>query len=369
MKFIVLFLLCLTACSVQKNAPLGGVVPEEPDFIVPAPSAGGTDFGGGGDLATEPQARHWFSGAPSVPYCIEVSPDFGVAPDKVNSIVIESLARWETYLTQKRLPTSVLSIKPVETNCDAARLVFLFGEWKSELDQPRTRYLHPLAFAHKKGDVGYLWFAAQGVSSPRWNENDSLRTMVLHELGHVYGNAHVPGTIMDADIAKRLADLPTERINEIDYEEQLAICFNCDVHIKRSFLPQAGDDPSLSLQRLLGRAPRGEVLVEFVRTAPLFLYWGIELPSTLLIKDEEGSVVWRRSASEEFFFERNRTPVFFWKQGGVESSVLSGGISLRSDFKRDRSDDSVRIGLDFSPVRLQWFDKGFSMEILPVPAP
>ncbi len=354
MKWLVLLLL-LAACSVQKQSPL--IAPRE------APAAGGTDFGGGGDLDEGPKAEHWFSGKSSVSYCLQVSPDFGVSEGEVADLVSQSFGLWEKYIADKKLPKSVLSIQASRTECEATTpLVFLFGVWKPELEDAKTHYRNPVAFAHKRGDVGHVWFAARATA---WKNSSELKTLLLHELGHVYGNPHVPRTVMQSDIALHLGDLPAEKLGRIDFEGELALCFGCDLHLDVRFRPEPGSESWMSLKRLLNRPPEGEVRVRFSRilTSGLFLLFPI--PNLLLITDERGEILWTGSAFEETILQKNQIPVFNWSSNGVTSSVGSGWASVRTDYTTENGKDTVRLSLELYPPRLHWIEQGFAVSLLP----
>lgn len=368
------FLLLLAACSGQAPSPLlADPRPPGEKSLPSAPAAGGTDFGGGGDLEEGPKAEHWFSEKPSVSYCIEVASDFGVDETEVRSLVAESLATWEKYIEDKKLPRTVLSIRAVPTDCETTTdLVFLFGISKPELAEARAHYRNPVAFAHKSGSQGFVWFASKDIA---WKDATRLKPLVLHEIGHIYGNAHVPGTIMQSDIALHLNELPVAGLSQIDFERELAVCRTCDTHFDVRFHPQPGTDPWMAAIRLLNRKPEGEVRIRFSRISLSLLNLWYPFPSLLVIEDEKGGRLWTGSPIEETIFHENQIPVFTWRSGGSTGSASSGMISTRSEYTSEG--DSVRLALEFSnpevdlassltgPVRLRWIDRGFPASLTP----
>ncbi len=387
MKWVALLLL-VSACSVEKR-PLTPIEPQAPaaERGPSAPAAGGTDFGGGGDLEEEPKAVHWFSGVKEVPYCIEVAPDFGVSAEAASELVTQSFAQWEKYIAERKLPESRLSIHAVpQRECDASTaLVFLFGTWKPGLEEVRRRYRHPIAFAHKGGDVGYVWFASEeNETDLRWNRNEGLRTMLLHELGHVYGNPHAPGTVMAADIASRLNQLPKTWIGEIDHNQELAHCSQCNLSVDLpKFRPKAGDWEWLSLRRLLGRDPKGDVSIRFARESSILtslsiLPFASHLPkgSVLTVRDEEGATHWLNTAVEEPAMQDSGLAVFSW-DAHHPGLAWNGSVSYRSLFTKSDGSESLRLSLDFSPtdnplseqdagpIRLRWMEGGLPVNIAP----
>jgi hypothetical protein len=104
----------------------------------------------------------------------------------------------------------------------------------------------PLAFAtwvDRKSTAswrpGYIWISPPkvlaGGQSLDWNQPGIMQAAITHELGHVFGNPHIAGTIMDDNFVKRLWSVATDGSPEaaskyllsIDQERELARCLSC----------------------------------------------------------------------------------------------------------------------------------------------
>jgi hypothetical protein len=142
-------------------------------------------------------------------YCIEASPDFGVSVEAARKKIEEAFATWDRYQelkltdrTPETLPSTRIKFEPnCAPNIDIA---FFLGVNNSRTIQAAEAYQDPLAFEYratrapeKQWSQGYIWVK----KSPNWANVDNLFAVLLHEIGHIQGNAHVAGTIMDTNIA------------------------------------------------------------------------------------------------------------------------------------------------------------------------
>lgn len=366
--FVLLF---LAACSGPKEVAPIAAAPT-------APAAGGTDFGGGGDLVDPATASHWFPGETSVSYCVEAAPDFAVAKGELLALVAGSFARWEKYIEDKKLPAA-LSIRPVlQEQCDASvKTVFLFGVWRDELRDGAAHYKNPVSFAHKRGEQGFVWFD----SLPNWSQGEGLRSMLLHELGHVYGNPHVPGTVMREDLAHVMGDLPAAWIGEIDYGTELAHCSGCDLRLTE--LGRASDaDRERAFSNFFGRPTEGEVTVEFTRkfnafpgepvpveTMPPGLAVTVNPPiERLVLRDGKGEVTWSGWGTDEVHGQATGFKVFSWEGMPSKLRAFNGAIQYRVEL-RSRTGKPMAFSVQFSsaqamrPARLLWLDVDSWIEI------
>lgn len=99
----------------------------------------------------------------------------------------------------------------VHEKCDGTEdLTIYYGVENERVTAAKQLYDNPLAFSHLESydeqtgrGIGFIWIArAPEVLFHQHHRN----ALVLHELGHAFGNDHVAGTIMDADIAGILHD-------------------------------------------------------------------------------------------------------------------------------------------------------------------
>jgi hypothetical protein len=213
----------------------------------------GNDRGNGVEDAVLVHA--WFLGAErNVRYCVEADnyaasfvPDYLGAVEGV-------FASWVTYLAEKkvndpsryddvvgdaRLPTRFTRIREGgDGACEGsdADLVIYLGARNEKVDHalegrtgPKGVAILETYDAIEGWGKGFVWVAAP----TQYNSPTSLAGVLLHEIGHVLGNAHVPGTIMRADLGDYLgAYLGADEAllhGQIDHEAELVTCLSCRV--------------------------------------------------------------------------------------------------------------------------------------------
>jgi hypothetical protein len=254
---------------------------------------GGMDSGGG-DLFSADQGAAWFLGDREVKYCLEVSSDFGESPANLKDLVEGSFQQWFTYLNERSTKSGVstegLPIaqkRRLLRTCDGTQdLSFYFGVTSAEIEKAKARFSSPVAFAHRIAydldqgwGSGFIWIARNGGVStrfPDWSRPSRLKGMILHEIGHVLGNSHLAGTIMDERLADMLSwpqDLVygwnlEDRFSHIDGPQILMRCKDCSM----KFSGTISHDPSSTeakqtFKRFVGRAPQGRIVAK-VRMIP-----------------------------------------------------------------------------------------------------
>lgn len=237
----------------------------------PSSHAGGWN-GGGDGRAWEADAA-WYLTVEGVPapirYCIEISSRFQLSRAKSSAIVKRSFKRWFDYINERQVNAdlirerkNILTTSAIEkSSCDGTEdLRMAFGTTSNSIEQEKKRYFDPLAFAlsgratrdhtDPRGNWygnGFIWFASNRTGANTSNEYFELETevLVMHELGHIFGNGYVAGTVMDQNIVRFLndfrnghyykfkdpkRDLQTlSRLREIDGSRDLLMCLhpNC----------------------------------------------------------------------------------------------------------------------------------------------
>ena len=212
------------------------------------PPAQGTVDGGGADLLPQSSGAAWFvDQSRTIKICYNLAPSFGVDRKRAESAILRGMNAWTTYAAQRvNEPNGHhnLSTKFVlNSSCSGSDdLVFYFGITppkfnKLGVNQVAHAFREEFSTALRWGK-GYIWFASDksiliaepenplihGKLVPDWSIPQSFEGIVLHEIGHLFGNSHVDGTIMRENIAELAFFRPKfDRglFSEIDHELML----------------------------------------------------------------------------------------------------------------------------------------------------
>ena len=235
---ILAFTICLTGCT-RNSGPNSSpdLTPAKQALPVSSNQVSGNEGGNGGDTIVEQNFGGWFLSADvdkSISACITSSPTFGVSTADAKQIFADAFATWATY-------SSFYGVSLVHkgktynfertldwVSCDAPHdLEVLLGVDNKRSVEDRKSFVNPIGYVWqtkhdpKGSSAGYVWLAPpsevdEKKGFPNWNmsaaDNNTVRgqaqfrQVVLHEVGHIFGCDHVPGTIMRADILKAIED-------------------------------------------------------------------------------------------------------------------------------------------------------------------
>ena len=254
--------------------------------------AHGADSSGGGDNKPSDYESAWFLGARSIRTCYQRDPSFAINSDEIESTIQKSFGVWQKYLVDKKVNRGrsdaseqlVLNYS-LASKCDGTEdLTFYFGTKNAEINQAKSQFSNPSAFAQRrsydpkaKWGNGFIWVAQEGdvdVGTPNWKVPYSLQGMLLHELGHVLGNGHVDGTIMDQDIAMMVGanryynpdtaeeELQREQIlSSVDGKKELDYCDECTNLFLGSMRDSSTALAADTFEKFVGRKPRGSIFM------------------------------------------------------------------------------------------------------------
>ena len=304
-----------------------------------AASYGGGMTSGGGNLRLPEDGSAWFLGQNQpIRSCIHLADDFGwndsqyTGSEGMQNLIREQFGMWTKYITAKKMDWREAIFRPsvvlvFSQSCTGDEdLTFYFGQSTDEIDSYRTRFDRPASYSVRtKYDLdkgwgkGFIWFAhpktLDSANYPDFRNTTFLRTLIGHELGHVFGVDHAPGTVMDEDVVKIMKEwqtlgIPAKAPQTIDWKHELVACENCAQVYK------APPPPSEIFKIFTGREPK--------KVFESTIYQGSTLFS-LVLHDADGTTIFPihlRQGDSNFFEGESRDDIF-------RSAILDdGAVSL-----------------------------------------
>lgn len=236
-------------------------------------AAGGDSSGGVDDFDPNADAA-WFlsvSGHSRVRTCLQMGSGFRASKEQLQLAVEGAYRTWRNYMQSKHLDEMAAEqvlVPEFTDDCDHSDLKIYFGATDAVVDRAKQKYHSPLAFAHLESydsnthwGKGFIWIAPSGSirdTYPDWNAPHNLAGILLHEVGHVLGNEHVPGTIMNSDLALTIAqanDAERATLETIDHRRDLWSCGRCADSFESSWSIPSTNDWAFPI--LVGREAAG----------------------------------------------------------------------------------------------------------------
>ncbi len=272
-------LIALSACDKTRPITLGGENPSQngtPHSFGPTPGGaaspgGGTDFGGGTDRGMRFRFAHWFPLKRNIEVCIRRADDFALSQEQLRITVGNVFDTWNGYLGDNNVELHGLRLNvSIAESCSLNTDVeFLFGVSDERVRNSRRRFYDPFGMALFQEGKGFIWVAPMQPNSPQspdWKKAGHLTAVLLHEVGHVFGNDHVEGTVMAADLGESLDELPVKWLTQIDHSRQLLACTTCARGYRIKIEPELeGNDlvQIATLQRIAGTNETSPFTVRF----------------------------------------------------------------------------------------------------------
>jgi hypothetical protein len=159
----------------------------------------------------------------------------------------------------------------------------MFGTEDSQIQQEKTKYERPSAisfrqsFDSKSGwGKGWIWFSMPSVVDPsqrfpNWTDDTVFDSILLHEIGHVFGNPHVSGTIMDHALSQKLEnhEIKQEWIGKIDHTKELLSGGLSPSHATGYLGGSNFFNPYRAFEWLMGRSVKGAIRASYRQLSQL----------------------------------------------------------------------------------------------------
>lgn len=246
----------------------------------------GHDRGNGLDFGSLTDNVAWFLGDRPVDYCFEFGSNSVIAEENVRAEFTSALEKWRSYSEGRNQGSIVkfnFNLRESVQGCDGTEhLKIAMGEIPQEIAHqiPPSRRQGVIAFALPTTQQtdrhmlrsGVLWVNPEHKMIWQWPHR--LHGIFLHELGHIYGNPHVAGTVMSEFFLvqlfdKNISEAQARVLNtNIDHQSQLVSCLpRCDLEFNgtlgfRNSVIDSGTferDVRKRFVSLFGREPVGRV--------------------------------------------------------------------------------------------------------------
>lgn len=365
--------------------------------------AGSESSGGGADDYRIVPAffRSYLEQNAPVKACFQVSNGFGVENKILEEMVRASFLAWANYIKEKRL-TIVPNWRRIRTTlelsqiCDGSEeLTVYFGVENALVAKYRGQFSKPFGFAqlvqeeeYDKRAQAFVWIApprsivpdnssgssesiGAPASIPVWAPatQDALTGLMLHEMGHVFGNGHVDGTVMTEKIGRylerdtdpsQISARFVSRYSKIDTQIELVPCMECSLAYRAAETfdplspPGQDSDWNLAFRTLMGREPVPPVAIRYERLG------SPEGSGKLTLMDATGIYTFDVNVENMIGRRDSSTPLFY---GHGDTSFYSFGISY---FARMRPQPGGELMV---AVNYNMFDEslqGHKASILPI---
>ena len=220
-------------------------------------------------------ARAWPKSIRPFNYCLKYNSRFGVNKDLVTETIDKAFKTWIEYIKKREVHTNLLGTNiHYLDSCDGnEHLTFYVGVKNDFVSNYKASKDMSIAHAYKtemepnKHHKGFIWIANQNEvdaseNFPDWHKKDHLFTTILHELGHVYGNGHHSGTVMDEKMSAFLVKDKQRYLGKIDINRFLVIPTSREIFSGELGAKSSNVDWLLEryiFKMLMGREPIGKV--------------------------------------------------------------------------------------------------------------
>jgi hypothetical protein len=256
----------------------------------------GGDVGHGIEKNRHGDPKGWFTKPDrTIRYCVAGAEFFGVSEERLSQQIETAFETWHKYTLKKRI--THFSDRFVRVECAAKPdITFYFGVKPAPLAEYFKKYNDPVAFAEltdfkDNWGTGFIWIKKPEEKSPYvyHKEEKQLHGLLLHELGHVYGNPHIEGTVMDTVAVDRLLSQKLnpgieKLLTRIDWDRELAFPDDSKTQELKSNIGESAQTFAKVFKKVTGREPIGKKEIALVRRNSGISGW-----QKLTLRDEKGN--------------------------------------------------------------------------------
>jgi hypothetical protein len=260
--------------------------------MVQAPADSSADGDGNGGSSGGGNAHTYRRNGPAcflgkdrvIKTCIVRDSQFDASEEEAAVALKTAFSKWKSYVEKNGLQNKP-GLEPfatqieIQSKCDGTEdlRVFLGVTNNPEVNQARSLYNEPWGLekcTHSKNDPSWgksiLWIAPPhsiDKANPDWKAKNRLLGIMLRDVGRIFGNGVVPGTIMREDLAEMLKvrqdGLTDDALAQIDHgralfdlEKAKHFVSTADSYKKQRITP--------AFTKLMGRKPQGTIKQEVV---------------------------------------------------------------------------------------------------------
>lgn len=188
----------------------------------------GDGVSGGGSIFNPSLRSAWFIKDGDVSYCVAKDYNFPQTEDAIHQIIQYSFHKWQNYFVSKGWGSYNLRLERNDRCQGDEDMTFYMGGKPDAIEDEVDGFATAVAFTHVKSmstardwKKGFVYFRNPDFTTlvkrrllgavPDWKNLSNVSAMMLHEVGHIMGVAHVEGTVMKSTIAQELSTIDSYR--------------------------------------------------------------------------------------------------------------------------------------------------------------
>ncbi len=251
--------------------------------------------GGGADHPEYLAGSAWFlkGHKEQIDICMRIENDTNIEINDVKNQVTQIYKQWDKYIEDvvydEDTEDDLKYVTKIAFTCHQPDLDIFIGEWDNEyLNKIKARFNYPIGLALREKKLedkgwskGLIWIG-RDFKTPHtnhgniWHRESNLYMILLHEIGHTFGNPHKANTIMKKNIVNDLIwwqrddsdddyyDELVKKQRKIDHEDTLTFCEKCLLRGDSGHMYRQGSaHEKIVFNKIIGRDPIGAVTTSY----------------------------------------------------------------------------------------------------------